>query len=248
MRACMFCGGKASSREDALPRWLITHLPTPDGVSVVAERGRAPARKWKASRHELKVRFVCKGCNNGWMSRLENRAKPLIESLFDAQKTKLPPVHQCTLAEWSVKTAMVFEALRSGSTWFYTDSDRRSVARGAGLPPRTRVWAASCLNLPGTYCASSDLSESPKKGRNEGAAYVTTIAFRDLALQVVTARAPRDVSAEVPITTEIRTGPWEDATLSVWPPAEQAASWPPRLGLDGESGLNVLVDRWKLTE
>jgi len=245
LRLCMFCRGRASSKEDALPLWLVRRLPTPNGVYVEAERGRNFTKRWKAAKHDLKVRFVCKACNNGWMSRLENRAKPIVEAIFDRAISALSPTDQATLAEWAVKVSMVLEALRSGTTWFYSQEERALMRGESAIPPRTRVWLAKCVNLPGTYCASSDLSETPSQGAQEAKAYVTTIAFRDLALQVVTARAPERAPTSATLTTDVRPGPWSQVTVSMWPPSAGSLAWPPPLGLDGEAGLAAVIDRWR---
>lgn len=48
---------------------------------------------------------VCMRCNNGWMSRLEDAAKPLL--VDSARRAPLGPVEAETLAWWFAKTAAV---------------------------------------------------------------------------------------------------------------------------------------------
>ena len=246
-RQCMFCSAPASSKEDVLPRWLVELIPTPHGVHVEAERGRHFTKRWKAAKHELTVRHVCKDCSNGWMSRLEGRTKPIIRGLFDDTLAELTPDVRQTLGQWSVKTTMVLEALRSGANWFYRPDERMQMRADLSVPLRTRAWLAKCINLPGTYCASSDLAATPDHDPQEATGYVTTIAFRGLVLQVVTGRAPSHVPPTTVVTTEVLPGPWDHTTVSLWPPSGVSKPWPPRLGLDGEAGLGALIDRWKLS-
>ncbi len=68
MRKCIFCSDRAATKEDAWPLWLVRRFPTPQGVSVEAQRRGVPLPRWQKGRHGITVRFVCPACNNGWMS------------------------------------------------------------------------------------------------------------------------------------------------------------------------------------
>jgi hypothetical protein len=52
---------------------------------------------------------VCKQCNNGWMSRLETKVKPLLISLLDNATLvdELPIEDRKVLALWAVKTSLM---------------------------------------------------------------------------------------------------------------------------------------------
>ncbi len=60
---------------------------------------------------ELPVKWLCATCNNGWMSMLENEAKPILESILDEKLKDIDAASQSTLACWAVKTAMVLECI-----------------------------------------------------------------------------------------------------------------------------------------
>src|SRR6185295_4734360 len=112
MRACIFCGEQASSKEDAWPpRWLTKRFIATESAHVEAERRGVSLGKWRASGVNIRVGCVCAACNNGWMSRLEETAsqivEPLIVSLIEQQKQGIDAKSLPTLAAWSVKTAMV---------------------------------------------------------------------------------------------------------------------------------------------
>jgi hypothetical protein len=139
---------------------------------------------------------------------------------------------------------MVFEALRGHPVWFYTDDDRRSIRSAFTIPTRTAVWIAKCVDLPGIYCSSTDHSESARQTPDETRMYVTTLAFGTIALQVATAKVPPSIPAAVPITTDVRPGPWDKATLSLWPISTESLAWPPEIGLAGELGIETLHSRW----
>ncbi len=92
----------------------------------------------------LKTREVCTGCNNGWMSRLEEAARPVIrrgvEAAHTGESLSLTVDEARTLAIWCQKTATTYEL---------TSNRRRVATTGMGqqLAARTPlrgglVWLA----------------------------------------------------------------------------------------------------------
>jgi len=212
---------------------------------MYGERGGAGIHSWRLARSGVRVRFVCRGCNNGWMSELESRAKPVIELLLDDAPHVLAADHQRTLAVWAVKSAMVFEALRLNQPWFFTHAERTQLRDSSTLPPRTKVWIAKCVNLPGPCCAASDLFSKAPASTNQDRTYVTTMAFGPLAIQVLKFRLSYVVPDSVDITTDLRQGPWDSVAAQVWPGLQPIVSWPAAMGLSGEAGFCAFCDRWK---
>ena len=66
----------------------------------------------------LRTREVCESCNTGWMSRLEQQAKPLLMDLEEAAKGGEPldfaRSEALTLARWALKTAITHELTMDG--------------------------------------------------------------------------------------------------------------------------------------
>ena len=242
MRPCLFCDDKASTVEDAFPLWLLARFPTPNGVSVEMERGGESLPTRKARRHELRVRCVCADCNSGWMSRLEGRTKPIIERLLSMSSLVLPEHEQVVLAEWTLKTAMVFEALRKEPPSFYRQEERAALRKDSAFPPRTGVWLAKCVDIPGIYGTASDLFESRNQLPTEGRLFVTTMAFGTMALQVATGRAPVNIAPSTVMNISERPGPWAETAARIWQ-ASDPVSWPLRYGLNGEKGLDEFTAR-----
>ncbi len=246
MRLCMFCQGRAHTKEHAFPEWLIKLIDQPGMYEVQAERGKTELEGWMQVRPELTVKWVCGPCNNGWMSALEGRTRPLVESMFNPAPMQLSVGEQGALGVWGVKTAMVFEALRSDREWFYTQDERDLVRRELRLPPRTAVWLASAAAVNGAYCAAADASESFQEDPAAVRAYITTMAFGSLAFQVVTLRVPPYVPSHVAVTADVQAGRWSECTRQVWPPAAERIQWPPSMALNGESGVDALAQRFKV--
>jgi uncharacterized Zn ribbon protein len=55
----------------------------------------------------MTVMAVCQRCNNGWMSDLEQDAKPMSEATLDGRGRLLHAGGQRTLAARALKTAMM---------------------------------------------------------------------------------------------------------------------------------------------
>jgi len=241
MRTCIFCSNKASTSEDAWPRWLMNRFPNTSTSRMDAERGGNKLGNWHAAKPKLQVKWLCACCNNGWMSRLEDEAKPILEYIFNDKLKDIGVSAQLTLARWAVKTAMVLESIDSRRSWFYSDSERRLMRTVQSLPPRTSVWIAKCINQPNIYSAAKDLWTTLS---NDGFhAYVTTMAFGSIAFQIVSIKTPTAIPKNINVTYDVTEGPWDQTLVQVWPTALNSIMWPPNYGLNSEFGLEALTTR-----
>jgi len=206
-----------------------------------AERGGHGLGNWPITKPRLQVKWLCDFCNNGWMSRLENEAKPALESILDDKLKDIDPSAQSILARWAVKTAMVLECIDSNRTWFYSKDERQTMRSAQSLPPRTSVWIAKFINQPNIYSAAKDLRTTA--GNNEAHAYATTMVFGSLALQIVSIKTTLVIPENVPLNYDVRDGPWDQTLVQIWPPSQKSLAWPPHYGLDGDLGLDALTER-----
>ena len=246
-RKCMFCGERASSKEDAWPLWLVRMFPISSGVEVEAHRKDAEPTSWRQRGHFAKAKFACRACNNGWMSSLENQAKPSIQALLFDTRSTLDPADRETVARWVMKTAMVFEAV-GGRGWFYS-SEERSTLRSGRIPTGyTAFWAAKCANLPGAYSAANNMFENAHLLTAGVHGHVTTLAIGTVAFQVLTVRP----SYAVPVNAAIRidganSEPWPRTAYQLWPPTVEF-EWPPAIALNGELGVENFANRFRQPE
>lgn len=243
-RKCMFCDGRASTKEDAWPLWLVRKFPDPVGVTVEAQRKDNRPTHWRQRGHFAKAKFVCKSCNNQWMSQLENQAKPIIERLLSNAESRFDSIDREVVARWVLKTAMVFEAV-GGTDWFYTADERATVRSGVIPGGYTAFWVAQCANLPGAYSVASNMFESAEVGTSGVHGHVTTLAISTVAFQVLTVRPSHAVPVNAAIELErANLEPWPQAALQVWPPMMDF-HWPPSIGLNGELGVEAFAKRFR---
>lgn len=221
--------------------WLTSRFPVTKMARMFAERGGERLGEWPTTKPELIVKHLCAKCNNGWMSRLEREAKPIITSLLDDRLEAVGFNVQTTLATWAVKTAMVLEAFDPSRPWFYTDAEREHMRQTRDIPPRTEVWVAKCVDQPDLFSAANDLQSD---GDGCGVrARLTTMAFGALAVQVLTLRAPSEIPETTRVTYDTSEGPWANVLVPVWPISNISHTWPPPMGLRSESGIEALARR-----
>lgn len=106
---CIFCGrGGKKSKEHLWPVWMHEYLGKEGDGSHVREsttfKNREHIGGSKLERQgylfSTKFRVVCRSCNNGWMSKLEETTKPVLLKLIKGEKTKLEEGDQQLLSRW----------------------------------------------------------------------------------------------------------------------------------------------------
>jgi hypothetical protein len=90
-----------------------------------------------------KVRVVCAGCNNGWMSALENVVKPILTALITSQPCALTPNDLDVLARWVALKAMVAECDVRELAVTTTDV-RQQFKADQRVPPDFRICIGQC--------------------------------------------------------------------------------------------------------
>ena len=243
MRRCLFCTNSANSLEDAWPHWITDQYRGARAVEVDAVRGGVRLKPWSKYQPELKVRCVCRTCNNGWMSGLESRAQPLLQPMLIGSRIGLDLAGQATVALWSVKTAAVLDGMDQVDRRAYSLEECERMRTLSAVTWRTSVWLAASAT------ASHFMSTKNRHlGSNDLSGVSITIALGHVVLQVLTIRIPDTFGPDTLVTTDARTGPWEEVTTQIWPARSQTAVWPPSLGLNGEVGLDALADRFIAAE
>ena len=119
-RFCIFCGGGGLSREHVWPQWSAPYIPKrPNPSHKTSVFTSSPAdpdsyqlkktRQYQGDLRNMMIRVVCEGCNNGWMSELEDRSKKLLLPLILGEAGVFSKDGQKTIATWIAMKVMVAE-------------------------------------------------------------------------------------------------------------------------------------------
>lgn len=234
-KRCFFCGRAAPmSAEHAWPRWLGQGTEVePKQVTSSIGYGRtaddtlteAPNRivEKKGSVLTARIREVCRDCNNGWMSRLEVSAQPLLERLWTPSyvfgATTLSVAESIVVATWATKTAWVRE--RTTEQVVTATSDMRRCLMDEQVPPEfTSVWVARHTGRTnfGVYVGRIEATHQDDRWDTDRRRHILmcVMTFRGLSVAVRT-----DDGWGVPEMTLPETH-WR----KLWPVAD-TVQWPP---------------------
>lgn len=115
---CIFCDrplGANRAKEHVVPSWLLKHLDVEHEIVVPAVARTGDSEIIERRRHSADAMLeghTCSQCNNEWMSRLEDEAKPILISLIEAERPifGLTDNERLVLARWSAKTAYMMNS------------------------------------------------------------------------------------------------------------------------------------------
>lgn len=145
-KRCAFCGeiGKLS-KEHIFSQWIQKSAAKPKTHTnhIISRPSAATVRhEWQRGRVnrpgdplEQTLKVVCEHCNNGWMSRLDQR----IDDTLCAPDRPLKIADYRDLATWSVMKTMIWEFADVG-TMVAIDAQRRFLFEHQRPPPGWGVW------------------------------------------------------------------------------------------------------------
>jgi hypothetical protein len=239
---CIFCDNAASRhpKEDVLPKWIAREF----GDEVWRIQSEHSDRVFGARNHlGLVSREVCERCNHEWMSQLESAAKPILVPMMHDIALELTPQHQHIIALWFLKTCIMHEVLHDENPRYFSVVDRKALMSFGATPPATFIFL-------GRYIGSFDIitRENPmdlffRDGEDPVMyGYSATFAIKQLALQLFTFHAPKNLPDDSTIRFKMPAD-WDRVTIQIWPVLGNAR-WPPPFFFDDE-GFELFANRWK---
>lgn len=242
-RQCIFCANPANTLDHLWPDWILKSLKAAQPIRHTI--GKKPP--FYVNNPEVKIRAVCKQCNEGWMSQLEVLNKPLIGTLIHDISAPIDSGQQSNLAAWTIKTAMIVDAMNRQRPQFYSIDERISLRTQLSIPTRTTIWlgrhSGSSFHAGGTD-VWLDKGEVSKVAQG----CVTTVIIGHLAIQSISVHALRPEHFNEPFQNiAIKLGFWSQLLCSVWPPDGKQLGWPPPLTFTTRGRLSIagLMDRWR---
>jgi hypothetical protein len=246
-RLCVFCGGTPVTKEDVWPIWSRRYLPStqPDYsiMRSILERDRrlhGSVRKLSGDPKSRRVKIVCATCNNGWMSVLQNEAKPLVLPLMNGERTTLNESKQKLIAAWAAMTVICAEYFTAGNATSLV-VDRRHLFLRKEAPKRLRIWIGNFRRRkwPAYWVHNSLLiseHETPYPwtigpgGLPRPNTQITTLTFGNLYLHTFSCPFPEILGSFEPRGTHV---------VQIWPIREKFIVWPPRATIDDRAADGI---------
>ncbi len=239
-RHCAFCGSTANlHREHVFPKWLSrlifeilrddprnpphtlfrVHMQTGDGDRV-------------GTLIDVVTKRVCKACNTGWMSCLEDGVKPILTPLLREASVALSPADQAVLSQWAAKTAMTVDLARTRSPHRSLVPERHcgELMRTAQPPRRCEVWLAAYQGEHfgcSTHTHENEITFETAPDLGTYRIYALTINVLGVLLQLVGDTMPEHWT--------LQGAPQPGPTAHrIWPPHGEFVTWPPPETLDDD--------------
>jgi hypothetical protein len=243
---CIFCGARPPlSYEHVFGKWLWKLDHTGEGVHEILVDGGEPIVQRKRGLFTRRLKIVCSTCNEGWMSGIEEAAKPLLVKMFGSpSQISLSADDQLALARWAFKTAVVARYVTDRST--FPAAHRREFGETHNPPQNAQIWigAASVPNTPtyGELLAETKYqpveltAPGPDGSATVAPAYRSELRLYNVVFVVM------GYVADAPLARIEPSGALGMALTALWPAAGQDISWPPPVNLDSIGGMSGLKE------
>lgn len=190
--------------------------------------------------HSGSLRCVCGACNNGWMSKLQSDAKPILLPLLNGEPFRLFRRQQTILAAWITMFTIVSEFRdRTGMQIAIPPADGRWLKERLDAPKGWKIWIGlyerkdwkgiwSHAAVP--IASREHIPETVGSGRPIPNTQSTAVVIGKLYVHVLSSVLPTFVqrheldSAILPRIRPFRTSP---------------ISWPPKVTLDDEKATRI---------
>lgn len=145
---CIFCGGDGRlSKEHIFADWIKNYIPK---LQINTKHhttyfGSSP-KKGKMNRpgdvHSQKLRIVCIDCNGGWMSGLQNNAKPYLVPLLDGDWSNFDENSIPSIVAWCAMFCMVYE-FADPKTVVISSEERKKFFETKSIDKRWSIWVGN---------------------------------------------------------------------------------------------------------
>jgi hypothetical protein len=242
-QTCIFCENSAGSREHLWPQWILSRK------NFGAFRlKRAGAPEVILNNTELTVKSVCGKCNNGWMSGLEQEAKPLLEQMFDDKPVDLDGNQQQIVAKWVAKMAFLFDSTkgRNADNVFYKKDEGVAFEKSRQIPQFTGIWIGR-LDESHRSADGADFTLLSPDARIGGGSSLT-LTNEHFVAQIASLRLMDTPTVPTVLNIEPKPGDWSNMLIQIWPIEKPVVHWPPTIFFTngGPRGYYFLMDRWRI--
>lgn len=190
--------------------------------------------------------MVCKECNNGWMSELENRSIPIMKSMIvHRSPTKLNAPDIAVLAAIGFKNAALADRMQTIRAPFFSQSECRLFANRLTLPDGLQMWLATMSLQHGLF--NNYYVYTPSSRTNSFEGHVFTYGAGHLVIQVASWRwRKKSRRRHYPAPLATQADRWHGYFTPFWPSDGSMVSWPPVAHL-GDQLVHEFTNRWSVS-
>jgi hypothetical protein len=249
-KVCAFCdrsGHSKITREHAWPDWLGK------GHKLIHSRknyATGEKSEWLTAKG-LVARGVCEECNTGWMSQLEDDAKPLLRPMMMGVVFWLSPEDQRVVRTWLIKTAMTMDLANPGDGAFFTQEERVCFWKTRFPHPEMRgsVWLSvygGRHNGVRSFRFHREVDAVPRGFAGPARSFwtgMTTFQMNRLLAQLLWIRVDKDITDPFHMDT-VQTK-WQRRILHIGTP-RRTIEWPGAMRPVADDELEEFVDRYRL--
>jgi hypothetical protein len=218
------------SREHLWPAWTRRTFSEEEQAELIPHemeiQGGVQIDTWNAPVFTATTKTVCEPCNNGWMSALEDRAKPFAEPLILGQQQTINNDGKVAISLWAYLKVLLLQQTaepvlpkESYETFFDIQGEdllplNTSIFIARHVGPRQGQYQHRLLARPGH--------------EDRPTCFIATFTIRELVVQVV-----KNFTAHEPLMLE-RDPRVEGNDALIWPAAPDDVDWPVGPGLDDQ--------------
>jgi len=195
----------------------------------------------------LKAHVVCKDCNSGWMSDLEEQeAKPTMrEMILHAAPISLLPSGIAAITAFTFKCAVVADHERpSRGKPFFPHHIRLRFSRTLEIPVGVQIWISALHRAQGLGGRFTAHYMKIHDGRYKGfQLYSFTYLIGALVLQLTASRW-MSIAKRPNFTPRLtQNSRWDCVSVPLWPNDGAPVSFPPEKYL-GTDTIKIFAERW----
>jgi hypothetical protein len=177
VKECAFCPADARDGEHVWSAW-IGNLFNSTGYNFHRfDMSMGGMRNWRTPTLDEKTKVVCKTCNNGWMSELEEKSRIAFSGMIrDGAEVCLLSRGIALLAAFAFKCAVIADHADNRGGPFFSRFDRYQFRKSLQVPKGVRMWVAAFNDPVGHRGTFTSYRTSPNRDD----------IFRDLEFYVFT--------------------------------------------------------------
>ena len=248
---CVFCGTTGLTKEHMWPDWLRAYIPRTanehrEGATIVhLDEEEETISRRTGDPHSRRIRCVCRTCNNGWMSRMQETTKQFLVPMLVGDSTSLDRRGQRAVSAWSAMLVMVAEHVQREMIAI-PGADRARLRARQMAPPHWRIWIGRHSRREHPLFTHRVLSFVPREeferlggpaARVDSNTQTSTICLgKHLLIHVMSSDVAWSIVRRWRLRTEISAG-----LTQIWPTKTPTVSWPPSRALT-DAGIDLVAN------